>query len=519
MKKKDINDIREEIINSFNEYSHSRDKKSIKRYNKNRLLAVLNIMEPYSDQQWYKEAEKRVKEINEWQKEKWKILIASIICPSLIALVIKGCFSSVHAQNLEETFKKTSEYSEKSMYGEAIIEFNKIIEENPKISKAYTGRGSVYVIKGEFDKAILDYTKAIVIKPNDNDAYFLRGLAKFFKKQYDEALSDFNVVIERLPSIVYQAYYFRGNVYQEQGDIDQAIADYKKTIQINPNFTEAHNALASALDSRGLTYLEKGDFDKAISDYTEAIKIIPNEISYYKSRGFAYDQKGDLDKSFSDYNKAIELNPSEAIAYFNRGSIYKNKGDFNSAIADYSKAIQINSNVGIYYACRADAYLDKNDLDRAIADYSTAIEIDSTYAPAYNGRGLSYIIKNDYEKALPDVNKSVELGSNVFSPIDIKRIRKVVDLNKEIASSRNREAEIKLNQRKLEIIGQYFSNMAVQQEQREMIRYQAEQQALYNKIYNPKEISTEIPDINRYQKKRYKVHYDFDGSGATIEEQ
>lgn len=519
MKKKDTGDIMEEVINCFNEYSHSKDKKLIKRYNKNRLLMVLNIMEPYKDAPWYKEAEKRVKEINEWQKEKWKILIASIICPSLVALVFKVCFSSVHAQNFEETFKKTSEYSEKGMYEEAIIEFNKIIEKNPKISKAYTGRGSVYVIKGEFDKAILDYTKAIAIEPNDNNAYFLRGLAVFFKKQYDEALSDFNVVIERLPSIAYQAYYFRGNVYQEQGDFDQAIADYKKTIQINPNFTEAYSALASALDNRGLTYLEKGYFDKAISDYTEAIKISPNEISYYNGRGFAYNQKGDLEESFSDYNKVIELNPGEAVAYCNRGSIYKNKGDFNSAIADYSKAIQINSNMSIYYASRGNAYLDKKDFDQAIADYSTAIRIDPTDSSAYSGRGIAYIIKNNYEEALPDVSKAIELGSNVFSSTDTERIRRVVDLNKELQYCRDREVEIKLNQKKLEIIGQYFSNIAVQQQQREMIRYQAEQQARYNKIYNTKEINAEMLDINRYQNKRYKVHYDFDGSGATIEEQ
>ena len=68
MNKKDINDIREEIINSFSAYLHSKNKKLIKRYDKKRLLIVLNIMESYKDEQWYKEIERRVEEINEWQK-------------------------------------------------------------------------------------------------------------------------------------------------------------------------------------------------------------------------------------------------------------------------------------------------------------------------------------------------------------------------------------------------------------------------------------------------------------------
>jgi tetratricopeptide (TPR) repeat protein len=518
---KDINDIRKEIINSFNEYLRTKNNKLIKKYSKKNLLMVLNIMEPYSNEAWYQEIKGRLNKINEWrEKIFWRILVSFVIAvlSGLSVTYLKGCLSNAHAQNSEETFKKTSEYYEKGMYEEAIIELNKIIERNPKISKAYIQRGSVYIKNGKFDQAISDFSRAIAIEPNDNNAYFFRGLANSLKKQYNEALFDYNVVIKRLPLIAYQAYYFRGNIYQEQNNFDQAIADYKETIQINPNFTEAHNALASALDSRGLTYLEKGDLDKAISDYTEAIKINPNEISYYKGRGFAYNQKGDLDKSFSDYNKAIELNPSEAVAYFNRGSIYEDRGDFNSAIADYSKAIKINPDESIYYTSRASAYWDKGNFDQVISDYSIAIRINPRDPIAYRGRGLVYLMKNDYGRALEDMKMAKELGSNV-PPEMLERIKKVVDIDKEIQYHQDRKEQVQLNQRRLEIIGQYFSNIAVQQQQKEMIRYQAEQQARYNRIYNPKEINTEISDINRYQKKRYKMHYDFDGSGATIEEQ
>lgn len=68
MPKKDINDIREEIINSFNEYLHTKNNKLIKKYNKKSILMVLHIMGEFKDQLWYKEIEKRVEEINEWQK-------------------------------------------------------------------------------------------------------------------------------------------------------------------------------------------------------------------------------------------------------------------------------------------------------------------------------------------------------------------------------------------------------------------------------------------------------------------
>jgi tetratricopeptide (TPR) repeat protein len=57
---------------------------------------------------------------------------------------------------------------------------------------AYFNRGNVYFDKGQYDQAISDYTKALEIDPKMVAAYVSRGLAYKIKGQYEQGDSDFN---------------------------------------------------------------------------------------------------------------------------------------------------------------------------------------------------------------------------------------------------------------------------------------------------------------------------------------
>jgi tetratricopeptide (TPR) repeat protein len=63
---------------------------------------------------------------------------------------------------------------------------------------------------------------------------------------------------------------------------------------------------------RGIAYGKKGEYDNAIADYTRAIEIDPNDAWAYCNRGGAYDEKGDYDKAIADYTQAIEIDPKDA---------------------------------------------------------------------------------------------------------------------------------------------------------------------------------------------------------------
>ena len=60
----------------------------------------------------------------------------------------------------------------------------------------------------------------------------------------------------------------RGDSYQFKNDLDRAIADYDRALQLNPGFF-------LALNNRGSAYAEKGDLDRSIADYEAALRINP----------------------------------------------------------------------------------------------------------------------------------------------------------------------------------------------------------------------------------------------------
>jgi tetratricopeptide (TPR) repeat protein len=67
------------------------------------------------------------------------------------------------------------------------------------------------------------------------------------------------------------AYNNRGIAYSIQGQVDLAIQDYDKAINLNPNF-------AKPLNNRGVAYRKRGEYDRAIQDLNAALVIDPNYL-------------------------------------------------------------------------------------------------------------------------------------------------------------------------------------------------------------------------------------------------
>jgi tetratricopeptide (TPR) repeat protein len=95
---------------------------------------------------------------------------------------------------------------------------------------------------------------------------------------------------------------------------------------------------------RGAARHTKGDLDGAISDYTRAIEIDSRDAGAYEGRGEARRTKGDLDGAITDATRAIEIDPHLAGPYITRGLARRKKGDLEAALEDYTKSIVIDPN-------------------------------------------------------------------------------------------------------------------------------------------------------------------------------
>jgi tetratricopeptide (TPR) repeat protein len=97
-----------------------------------------------------------------------------IILPTVLFFLF-SCASTPPTQDESGDAKlynnRGTAYGEKGQYDQAISDFNRAIEINPRYTMAYNNRGIVYRLKGRYDQAISDFNKAIGINPLDPEAY------------------------------------------------------------------------------------------------------------------------------------------------------------------------------------------------------------------------------------------------------------------------------------------------------------------------------------------------------------
>ncbi|MDX2216465.1 MAG: protein kinase family protein [Oculatellaceae cyanobacterium bins.114] len=253
------------------------------------------------------------------------------------------------------------------------------------------------------DQAIASYTQAIQWYPS-SFAYFNRGVVHTQQEELQSALEDLDRAIQLDPNMA-QAYYERGNIWFELGDRQRAIADYTQTIRLTPNIPKAYV-------NRGTARAESGDEAGAVDDYTQAIQVDPTFPAAYLNRCLSRSNLGDHQEAIADCTQAINLQPNSVRAYQNRGLARRRLGDLTGAIEDFNIAIRLDPQDPDPHYNRGLARDELGDKQGAIADYTTAIQRDPEHVFAYYDRGVARVEAGDKQGAIADFQQSATLCLN-----------------------------------------------------------------------------------------------------------
>jgi tetratricopeptide (TPR) repeat protein len=89
----------------------------------------------------------------------------------------------------------------------------------------------------------------------------------------------------------------------------------------------------------GDLYKEQGELDDALKHYQKAFLLRPDSVPVIKKIAIVHAMKGEYDKAIELLNKMISLQPDDAEPYYYMAGIYSRQNNIDDSIAWLKKAI------------------------------------------------------------------------------------------------------------------------------------------------------------------------------------
>ncbi len=271
-----------------------------------------------------------------------------------------------------------------------------------------TQEGVSALLRGNFERAIDAYDRALAdtnLPPGRQASlYNDRGVAKWRLKRYDEALADFGKAIELDPDYS-PAYNNRGNVHMELQRYEDAIRDFTSAIELAPAYGAAYNNRANAL-------LALGRIVEAEDDFRRAVELMPTSAVPLNGKGRASGLRERPFQGLRYLSRAILLNQNYPAAYHNRARLYMSLARYDEARSDLDQTLSVSEDAALLtLRARTHAALGKDKT--AIEDFNKAIELDDQNAEAFAGRGAALEREGKTEDALADCERAVALNPDL----------------------------------------------------------------------------------------------------------
>jgi len=251
-------------------------------------------------------------------------------------------------------------------YYEAIDYYDIAISINPEFLKAYLNRSSAFYESWQFHQALEDLNQLEKFGADSFNIPFRKGLIYTQMKDYSKAISAFSESLKK-DSLNVVLWTNLGTVHYYVGDLDSAIADLDRALDINPEEGDALNTLA-------LVYLKQNDFARSKAIIRRALQKAPEDSYYHNNYGEILMKSGLLDSALYEIDKGLVLDPDNGWAYRNKGMYYLQMGALEKALEMFSIASRKRGNIENLYSYWAQALHKTGDSKSACEKIARARE-------------------------------------------------------------------------------------------------------------------------------------------------
>lgn len=244
----------------------------------------------------------------------------------------------------------------------ALADLDNAIGRGHKSDEIYSSRAHLRMMTRDFAGAIDDFSIAMTMNPKRSAGYLGRASARKLSGDEAGALADYNVVLEQFEQeeaerqkagkpprtaapFDLQSPMIKGlesrqkNVTSMSGVVVSMRTDANG---MTPEEMEYLPNIAGAYTNRGLIYQKRGDATAALAEFNKSIAVDPSNSWARYVRGKALLDSGDATAALADFNESVKLGAPFAVIYLERGATLTLLGRDAEAEADYAQAVKMD---------------------------------------------------------------------------------------------------------------------------------------------------------------------------------
>jgi len=203
----------------------------------------------------------------------------------------------------------------------------------------------------------------------------------------------------------YLAYNNLGYYLSGQRKVEEAMENYKKALEINPQYEDAYNNMGYAL--AGLKR-----YPEAIAHYEAALRMKPKHTEVHNNLGNALADTGRIDEAIIHYRIVLSQAPEHADAHNNLGIALAMKGELTEAIEHFQKAIRYKKNYASAHSNLGNAYAVQRKFPEAIAEYRESLRLNPDDAQAHNNLGNALAEQGQLAEAAGEYTVAIKMNSD-----------------------------------------------------------------------------------------------------------
>lgn len=189
---------------------------------------------------------------------------------------------------------------------------------------------------GKIDEGLKVAETQVHGTPDDREVYFTIADIDRRAKRWKESAA----ALEKVEALSTKSddkvflYYYRGSVAEQRKMYDEAEADFRKGLAIDPNNAAIQNDFGYMLAERGAR------LDEAITMLKKAVAYEPQKGEYLDSLGWAYFKQGQYALAEEYARKAAQRLGTDPTVLDHLGEIYAKNGKLQQAVAEWQKSVE-----------------------------------------------------------------------------------------------------------------------------------------------------------------------------------